>query len=519
MVRLAGVEPGTAILEANCGRPEFLEALHAAGACQVDGFSLDRKALFAARERFGDYNLQRRDFLRTPRTPSYEAAVGRPPYASWTDIGESTRHILTGRPFWRERGANGDWDLLYASMIWQVERLRPGGRLVLLTPSVWLAASGAAELRRYLAGHGIIESIFSFGPLALFGEAAPTLIVCYRKGPIDAAEARRRIKVLEVTERRGELETLMPAMLADYEHMSTDRSYERSHAGYRAYNRRPFASEGVWYLASPKEEAAVQALEESAPARLFDVADIGVGPASGANEAFALSVEEEAALPRGEQALVRHFVRAEHCARWAVSGTAPYIFADDVPDIETFERRYPTVHGRLARYRAILEARYLPNNRRWWDWATVRGLVGGSTGTQGRIYVPGIDRSPVSRYSYSPGNFVGLGDVLTISAKPACTEDLRYLLAWLNSTLVEEWYRIKGQRAGARVRYNYGAVSAIPYRPIDRTKAAEVKIHNEIVRLVGELLAGASGERRVDLERQVNQLISRLLTPPPTKKA
>jgi hypothetical protein len=513
MVHLAGPESQTAVLEANCGRPEFLEALQRAGARVVSGFSQDRKALFAARERYEGYVLERRDFLRTPRTPTYEVAVGRPPYASWTDIPESTRHILTSRPFWRERGANGDWDLLYASMIWQVERLQPGGRMVLLTPSVWLTASGATELRHYLASHGVIEGLFSFGPLALFGEAAPTLIVCYHKGPIEAAEARRRVKVLEVTERHGDLETLMPAMLADYERMNTDRSYERGRVGYRTYNRRPFAPDGIWYLASPKEEAAVQALEESAPAQLFDVADIGVGPASGANEAFALSAEEAAALPRGEQVLVRHFVRAEHCARWAISGTAPYIFADDVPDIETFERRYPTIHGRLSRYRAVLEARYLPNNRRWWDWATVRGLAGASAASAGRIFVPGIDRSPVSRYSYSPRNLVGLGDVLTISAKPACAEDLRYLLAWLNSTLVEEWYRIKGQRAGARVRYNYGAVSAIPYRPIDRAKPAEIKIHDEIVRLTDGLLAGAAGERRTDLERQINQLISRLLSP------
>jgi len=148
----------------------------------------------------------------------------------------------------------------------------------------------------------------------------------------------------------------------------------------------------------------------------------------------------------------------------------------------------------------------------------VRGLVGGSTGTQGRIYVPGIDRSPVSRYSYSPGNFVGLGDVLTISAKPACTEDLRYLLAWLNSTLVEEWYRIKGQRAGRGCATITG--QSAPF-PIVRSIGPRRPRSRFTMRscAVGELLAGASGERRVDLERQVNQLISRLLTPPPTKKA
>ena len=513
LVRLAGVGPETTVLEANCGRPEFLEALAAAGARRVSGFSLDRQALFAARERYGDFDLERRDFLHSPHTASFEVAVGRPPYASWADIPESTRHILTSRPFWKGLGVNGDWDLLYTSMIWQIERLQPGGRLVLLTPSVWLAAAGAAELRHYLATHGSFEAIFSFGPLALFGEAAPTLIISYRKGPLEAAEMRRRIRVLEVTERQADLETLVPAMLSDFERMSTERSYERRRDGYRSYNRRPFAPEGIWYLASPKEEAAVLALEESTTARLSDVADIGVGPASGANEAFALSAEEAAALPRGEQALVRHFVRAEHCKRWAVSGTAPYIFADDVPDIETFERRYPTVHGRLSRYRAILEARYLPNSRRWWDWATVRGLTSGPDVPAGRIFVPGIDRSPASRYSYSPGSLVGLGDVLTISAKPTMGEDLRYLLAWLNSTLVEEWYRIKGRRAGARVRYNYGAVSAIPYRTIDRRQPGEVKIHDEIVRLTDELLGGAQGERRVELERQINQLISRLLTP------
>ena len=266
--------------------------------------------------------------------------------------------------------------------------------------ATWLTASGASELRRYLVAGGIVETIISFGPLGLFGEASPPIVLIWRKGPITPAEARRRVRVLEVTDRSLDLATTTSDMLADLDKITLARAYERARSGFRAYNRRPFEAEGIWYLATPKEEAAVRALEESAAAHVSEVAEISVGPVSGSNEAFALTPEEEAALPRGEQPLIRHFVRAEHCRRWAVSGVAPYIFADEITDVETFERRYPAIYAHLVRYRGTLEARYLPNNRRWWDWATVRGLSGTGASTspsepRGRIFVPGIDRNPM----------------------------------------------------------------------------------------------------------------------------
>lgn len=516
IVDLAAITPTDAILEAACGQGAVLDALDTAGAIDVTAYEVDRRVFFAASERHRGFTIERRDFLRTPRSQRFDLAVGNPPYVSWSAIPETTRRILQKRPFWRDL-TNGDWDLLYAFMVWQVEQLREGGRMVIVTPSTWLSAAGAASLRRYLIANGTFESIVSFGPRALFGEgSSASIIIAYRKGTSDATARRRRIRVVELTDRHSELEKVIPLMRSDLERIVTERSHERVKPTHRAYNRPQFADDGVWYLATPSEVAALRALEDSAPARVADIADIAVGPVSGANEAFALTEEEASLLPASEHSLLRRFVRAEHCQRYALTGTSPYLFADDVPDVETFERDFPVAFARLSSHRATLEARYLLNGRRWWDWATVRGLSATDDG-RGRIFVPGIDRSTSARYSFSPSSLVGLGDVLTITPSSAMREDPRYLLAWLNSALVEHWYRIKGSRAGARLRYSQGQVSAIPYRSIDRRRRTEVKIHDDIVRLTQGLIDRSVADP-VEVERQINQLIGRLLSTLPAAR-
>ena len=143
-------------------------------------------------------------------------------------------------------------------------------------------------------------------------------------------------------------------------------------------------------------------------------------------------------------------------------------------------------------------------------------MDGGADSAEGRIYAAASDRAAVPQYGFDQSGRPGLGDVLVLSAAQGLGEDLRYLLAWLNCALVAGWYRVKGRPLASR-RHGRSAISAIPYRPIDRSRTAEVRIHDEIVRLVGEMIATKPGEDRTAGERQINQLIARLLSPGRTR--
>jgi adenine-specific DNA-methyltransferase len=331
----------------------------------------------------------------------------------WADIYKTTKRILTQKKFWRAL-TSSDWDLLYAYIIWQIERLSVGGRLVVLCPITWFANhGGGAGLRLYLAQNTQLEILVSLGLQNILGEAAASwaVLVFCRQAP----DAKRRTRIVEITQKNCDLELVLPSIAADLEKIPAERSYERSRSAYRFYNRRNFLADDSWYLATPAEEAAIHALEDSAPLQLGEVVDLSLGPISGANEAFALSEEEAAAIPTAEQKLVRYFVRAEHCKRWRVTGTAAYLWPNEINDLGELKTTYPTIFRRLTSFMQALSARYLPANRPWWHWTTIRG-VGTSEVSGGHLFVPGSTSNAPARYSYAKDSALfGLGDLLTIS--------------------------------------------------------------------------------------------------------
>ena len=508
MVNLGQAQSDSQILEPYLGQGEVLRALAENGVNHVTAYGDSRRVIEQLKNECPTFQIERKDFLATAPGANYDLAIGRPPYVVWADIYKNTKRILTQKKFWRAL-TSSDWDLLYAYLIWQIEQLSTGGRLVVLCPITWFANHSGSGLRRYLAHNTQLETLVSLGLQNILGEAAAgwaVLVFCK-----EAPDAKKRTRIVEITQKNCNLEAVLPSIADDLEKIPAERSYERSRNAYRFYNRRNFLTDESWYLATPAEEAAIRALEDSAPLHLGEVVDLSLGPISGANEAFALSEEEAAAIPSPEQKLVRYFVKAEHCKRWRVTGAAAYLWPNEISDLAVLKTTYPTIFSRLASFMQTLSARYLPANRPWWHWTTIRGSEAEEI-SGGHLFVPGSTSNAPARYSYAKDSALfGLGDLLTISAGKQNKEHLLYILAWLNSGLVERWYQIKGGQRAGRLRYSIGQVSEIPYRPINRNDPAELKIHNDVVKLVQKILAETNEDQISEIERQINLLIGRLL--------
>jgi hypothetical protein len=508
MVNLGQAQSDNRILEPYLGQGEVLRALAEKGIERVTAYGDSRRVIEQLKVEFPTFSLEHKDFLVSTPGANYDLAIGRSPYVVWADIYKNTKRILTQKKFWRAL-TSSDWDLLYAYIIWQIEQLAPGGRLVVLCPVTWFTNHGGGGLRRYLARNVQLETLISLGLQSGLGDTSAVwavLVFCK-----ETPDAKKRTRIVEITQKNCNLELVLPSVAADLEKIPAERSYERSRSAYRFYNRRNFLTEESWYLATPAEEAAIRALEDSAPLHLGEVVDLSLGPISGANEAFALSEEEVAAIPNPEQKLVRYFVRAEHCKRWRVTGSAAYLWPNEISDLDELKITYPTIFSRLTSFMQTLSARYLPANRPWWHWATIRGVGSGEI-SGGHLFVPGSTSNAPARYSYAKDSALfGLGDLLTISAGKQNKEHLLYILAWLNSGLVERWYQIKGAQRAGRLRYSIGQVSEIPYRPINRNDPAELKIHNDVVKLVQKILTETNEDQISEIERQINLLIGRLL--------
>ena len=124
----------------------------------------------------------RQDFLRDmPLLGSYDLVVGNPPYVPITS--------MTGdeKSEYRHRfvAATGRFDLYFLFFEEALRLLRPGGRLVFLTPEKYLGVQSARALRRLLAGF-VVEEI-EFLPEDTFGKLMtyPVLTVVKKIAPAE----------------------------------------------------------------------------------------------------------------------------------------------------------------------------------------------------------------------------------------------------------------------------------------------------------------------------------------------
>ena len=129
-----------------------------------------------------------------------------------------------------------------------------------------------------------------------------------------------------------------------------------------------------------------------------------------------------------------------------------------------------------------------------------------------KLFVPCIDRSLKARYSYTTEKYFGSGDVLIIINKNELKEDLKYILAWLNSKIINDWYRIKGSHTGHRIRYTQSYVSQIPLKLIDWKNKKDVEVYNKILYEVNNIFKNKFDNKgRSQSEEKIDDLFSLLI--------
>lgn len=508
MLDLVSPGPASRVMEAGAGQGAFIGALLAGGYHGATAFEFDPDSVAYLKAAFPSIRVVAGDFLASQADELFDLAIGNPPYVQWNNINPTTRAILAEGEFWKPY-VSGEWDLLYAFIIWQIEKLRDGGELCLIVPTNWFASTHAASLRRYLASNGTFLDVISFGEFSPFADAAPNAIIFrYKKG---APDRDRLMRVIELTARRAEVSELLKEWRAELSRFDWNTSYEAYHDTWRAFTQRQFDGAGFWYLAAPSEESAFAELESSATTTLGEIANVGVGVVSGYNEAYRLDDVQLAAIPEAERALVHPFIKAINCQRWRVAGGAAYIFPESVPNEHEFRASYPILFAHLSFFRERLDERYMSANRAWYKWATVRNLpLFAANRDRAKLFVPCIDRNPRARYSYYAGDAMAAGDALVVVPRSDTSEDARFILAWLNSTIVDTWYRTKGNRIGHRLRYTPSYVERVPFRRIDFGNPTEVASHDEIVALAQSLIDESVSNAQA-AERRIDELIEGLL--------
>jgi hypothetical protein len=217
--------PDSTILDPGCGRGAFIAGIlrwccaRNLAVPTIIGIESDPKHVAVAAERFAGVSqvqIRHSDFL-TPSPERYEYVIGNPPYVPITGLSEMER-ALYRRNF---SVAKGRFDLYLLFFEQALGQLRPGGRLVFITPEKFLYVDTARHLRELL-GEFYVEQLHflteeTFGDLVTY----PLVTLVTKAASVDRTTVITRDGDVSSVRLNGQSSSWLPLLLGAEENHAT----------------------------------------------------------------------------------------------------------------------------------------------------------------------------------------------------------------------------------------------------------------------------------------------------------
>lgn len=366
---------------------------------------------------------------------SYDLVIGNPPY-----IGEKNNKAyfrsLRNHPEWSRR-YEAKMDLFYFFVYRGLSLLSDRGVLSFVTTSYFLTATGARAFRTFLREEARLTYLQSFGQEQLFSSAS-------LHSAIFGVSPHRTLTTRQVTA-EGQ-EELSPEML--------------------------FSPQGYVVLEDPAIKRILHTIWGKRGFGLGDVYEVNQGIVSGFDRLRGSDLDDYPGVRKGQGVFV-HAVDAPELED--LPEAAPYL----VPfyknsDLGAFriarapayrllylvdEEIPPSLIAYLAPFKERLSNRREVKKglRRWYQltWSRKRCLFESPA-----ILCP--QRAKDNCFAYSEGGHFGSADLYYITGTAVSPYSLRFLLGYLNSSLVGFWLTYRGKRKGELLELYGKPLSEIP---------------------------------------------------------
>ena len=342
--------------------------------------------------------------------------------------------------------------------------------------------------------HALIEKIIHFESIKLFPDAnTDTCILILRKEDDKAIREQNQVKIVRCKKQLG-CETVEghefsmeetplqrnQALLTHIQRHLSDDAYSDEFIDVFSVPQRSLNT-GKWVLSIHKE---IINKIEAVNFTLADCCHIGEGFKTGLNKAFIVD-EETIRKYNLERKILVPLLRNSHISRYHVEHKGLYlIYATN----ETAINMYKNVKKYIERFRESLENRFqfkdgtckwyslsIPQSRELFDKASEK------------IFCP--YRARRNTFAYDNEMHYGLTDTYIIVPKENCEMNIKYLLALLNSQVLNFWYNHAGKAKGGLNEYFTTPLSRIPIKKIDLSYPEEKTKHDRITELVAELIS------------------------------
>ena len=512
-------------------------------------------------------------FLSSKHEYKYDLIIGNPPYVRWKNILKPMKQEFKDDDYWSDK-INGQSDLLYAFLFKSIDLLEEDGELIFITPSFWTQTKHSKKVREYLLSKGYLELMINFNEIKMFKNVSSNIIIFKfvkssknkdDKPPIkivnfkikkydddlfsylnnilieldkcdlidnDIVEAFKceqfksnspfkpvpsnKEKIIEQIEKSCTINAPDINVCDDNTKVtvSLNEVYTKRELDFLSCDNKDFKKVtfcGESYYISDKIQTTLIATD-TPPKRyvgLGDIVKIGNGMVSGLDKAF--KVTNNADFNDDETINV---AKANNLDQYSNKKITKYIFVNHVESADILKDNHNNVYNQLINFKDKLDKRYDYNrDMPWWHWVFLRNKHLMEESSE-KIFVPckeRIDKRGYIRFALVEGDAYATQDVTALVKKDWFKEDIRYILALLNSDLLFTWIKYKGLIRGGVAEFSEEPLSYIPIRLINWDNPSEVKIYEEIMQLVQKIINKKSKDDeykmlKENIEKKVEEL-------------
>jgi len=456
----------------------------------------------------------------------FDVIIGNPPYFTIEGRRSNERTIyysyLKESQKWK-RFFRSNSDIYYYFIIQSLKILKNKGYLGFIVGQYFLENDFADRVRKFVLDNAVIEKIIHFESFKLFSDAkTDTCIIILRKEDDKAIREQNQVKIVRC-KKQLDCETVEghefsmeetslqrnQALLTHIQRHLSDDAYSDEFINVFFVPQRSLST-GKWVLSIHKE---IINKIETVDFTLEDCCHIGEGFKTGLNKAFIVD-EDAIAKYKLENKILVPLLRNSQIFRYYVEHKGLYlIYTTNETDINM----YKNVKKYLERFRESLENRFQfkDGTCKWYSLSIPQSRILFDNASE-KIFCP--YRAKRNKFAYDNAMFYGLTDTYIIIPKEDCEMNIKYLLALLNSQVLDFWYHHAGKAKGRMNEYFTTPLSKIPIRKIDFSNPEETSIHNELVKLATRLvslfklrLGSSKNEMKIaEIQIKMNRLVYKL---------
>lgn len=403
----------------------------------------------------------------------FDAVIGNPPYFNidkvWGKKSPIANLIKQSYPdIWADKT-----DILFYFLAKAIILSRQ--HVGFIVSRAFLEAYKAKKLREFILSKTKILSVTDFNGFHVFEAGVSTAIPILEIETNPTTKSKNKIAIARLKTSGVSADQVRKALFEDIE---TNQLFETFHYGQKELTN------DSWNFVSTLTKDINHKIDGNYPT-LGKICDVGQGMQTGRNDVFGnLFPEDIERFGLEKSYLKKRAANSDVQRHFIIDRSESLIY---IEDISSFKEVPDNIAAYLKSHESELKKRaaFKRNNCDWWKftWPLHKEWY-----CKPKILCPYL--AGENRFALDTTNeFIGLTDTTVIFTKDSLREDLRYLLALLNSNLLTYRFKSIGKLKSKGIyEYFWNSITKLPIRTIDFKNPSEKAVHDKLVSLVDRML-------------------------------